>query len=234
MNFIKRIIGRVLGLLLGRGVTVSIQNTLILGKKYGQYQSAKEWSCINAEGLPIPWYTYPTIEYLNNLNLEGVSVLEYGSGNSSLYYLRRGAKVVSVEDDREWYEKIKVENNDEFFDYVFSNSKNDYINREEINSADVIVIDGSHRPDCTEYVIENILEGNSNPSMIIFDNSDWYPRSINKLDDKVKWIRADFYGFGPINGYTWVTSIYFNPEKKLARIDSHITSMSGTGTTVEK
>ncbi|MDC2992952.1 hypothetical protein OAY94_00895, partial [Prochlorococcus sp. AH-736-F17] len=218
MSKAKRIIRRGLGLILGRGVIISLRNSKILGQKYGQYQSAKEWSCINAEGLPIPWYTYPTIEYLNNLKLDGISVLEYGSGNSSLYYLRRGAKVVSIENDRDWYEKIKGENIDDSFDYVFANSDSEYIHRKEINSADVIVIDGSYRPECAEYVIQNILDGNSNPSMIIFDNSDWYPKTIKKLDDKIEWVRVDFCGFGPINGYTWVTSIYFNPEKKLSRI----------------
>jgi len=234
MSILKRIIKRGLGLILGRGGHVSLRNSLILGKKYGQYQSAKEWSCINAEGLPIPWYTYPTIEYLNNLKLDGISVLEYGSGNSSLYYLRRGAKVVSIENDREWYEKIKGENKDDSFQYVFANSDSDYIQRKEINSADIIVIDGSYRPECAEYVIKNILDGNSNPSIIIFDNSDWFPKTINKLDDKIEWVRVDFCGFGPINGYTWVTSIYFNPGKKLPRIDSHIASMSGTGGNAEK
>ena len=234
MSILKRIIKRGLGLILGRGGRVFIKNSLILGKKYGQYQSAKEWSCINAEGLPIPWYTYPTIEYLNNLKLDGISVLEYGSGNSSLYYLRRGAKVVSIEDDREWYEKIKGENKDDSFQYVIANSDSDYIQRKEINSADIIVIDGSYRPECAEYVIKNILDGNSNPSMIIFDNSDRYPKTINKLDDKIEWVRVDFCGLGPINCYTWVTSIYFNPGKKLSRIDSHITSISGTGRNAEK
>lgn len=233
MSIVKRIIKRGFGLILGRGGIVSIRNSMILRKKYGQYQSAKEWSCINAEGLPIPWYTYPTIEYLNNLTLDGISVLEYGSGNSSLYYLRRGARVVSIEDDRDWYKKIKGENIDDSFDYVFANSDSEYIHRKEINSADVIVIDGSYRPECAEYVIQNILDGNSNPSMIIFDNSDWYPKSIKKLDDKIEWVRVDFCGFGPINDYTWVTSIYFNPEKKLSRIDSHITSMSGAGGNAE-
>jgi hypothetical protein len=41
-------------------------------------------------GTPIPLSNTSII-----LSFDGISVLEYGSGNSSLYYLRRGAKVVS-------------------------------------------------------------------------------------------------------------------------------------------
>jgi hypothetical protein len=68
-------------------------------------------------------------------------------------------KLCLVENDREWYEKIKGENKDDSFQYVFANSDSDYIQRKEINSADIIVIDGSYRPECAEYVIKNILEG---------------------------------------------------------------------------
>ena len=234
MKMLKGIIGRILRIIFGRGATVSIRNSLILGKKYGQYQSAKRYSCVNAEGLPIPWYTYPTIEYLDNLKLDGITVLEYGSGNSFHYYLRRGAKVVSIEDNREWYEKIKTENADDSFDYVFADSYDEYINRKEIKSADVIVIDGSHRPECADYVIQNVSKGHSNPSMIIFDNSDWFPKTINEIDRKVGWVRVDFCGFGPINDYTWVTSICFNPRKKLSRINSRIKSISGISGNTEK
>lgn len=233
MRPLNRIIGKVLRALFGMGPIVLIKNSLILGKKYGQYRSANEWSCVNAEGLPIPWYTYPTIEYLENINLDGINVFEYGSGNSSFYYLMRGANVTSIEDNAKWYEKIKSKNNNDTFKYVLALSEDDYVKREEIKTADIIVIDGSHRPQCTDHVIQNISKLQSNPNLIIFDNSDWYPKTIKEIDDKIGWVRVDFCGFGPINGYTWVTSIYLNPGKKLSRIDSHIKSISGTGGNAE-
>ena len=132
---------------------------------------------------------------------------EYGSGNSSHYYLRRGANVISIEDDREWYENIRSEINNDAHEYVFALSKEEYINREKIKTADVIAIDGLHRSECADYAIQNISESDSNPAMIIFDNWDRHPKTIKKLDDKIGWVRADFCGFGPINSYSWVTSI---------------------------
>ena len=233
MRPLSRIIGKILRILFGRGPIVLIKNSFILGKKYGQYRSASESSSVNAVGLPIPWYTYPTIEYLENLNLDGVSVLEYGSGNSSRFYSMRGANVTSIEDNEKWYEKIKHENNNDTFKHVLALSKDDYIEREEIKTADIIVIDGSHRPQCADHVIRNVSKLHSNPYLIIFDNSDWFPETIRKIDDRIGWVRVDFCGFGPINGYTWTTSIYFNPNKKLSRIDSHIKSISGTGGNAE-
>lgn len=52
--------------------------------------------------------------------------------------------------------------------------------------------------------------------MIIFDNSDWYPRSIEFLRNNLNWIEVDFHGFGPINDYSWTTTIFIKPSFRLA------------------
>lgn len=228
MKYLKKIAAKLMRIFLGRGLSVSLRNSFIFAKKYGLFNTAKLRSCLNSKGLPIPWYTYPSLEYLENIDIKGVRVVEYGSGNSSLYYLRRGALVTSLEDDKEWFNRIKIKSN-EHHSYIFADLESEYVYREEIFKAEIVVIDGSYRPECTNYLIESIKGKKAEPSMIIFDNSDWYPKSIKKLDCELGWPRADFCGFGPINAYTWVTSIYFNPKKILPRIDKHIASISGIG-----
>ena len=47
--------------------------------------------------------------------------------------------------------------------------------------------------------------------MIIFDNSDWYPNTIRQIQNSINLVQIDFHGFGPINNYTWTTSIFLNP-----------------------
>lgn len=49
--------------------------------------------------------------------------------------------------------------------------------------------------------------------MLILDNSDWYPKSVAFLREKLRWMQTDFHGFGPINNYTWTTSIFVNPVR---------------------
>jgi hypothetical protein len=49
--------------------------------------------------------------------------------------------------------------------------------------------------------------------MLILDNSDWYPNSVSFLQGELGWIQADFHGFGPINNYTWTTSVFLNPKR---------------------
>ena len=84
-----------------------LKNFRILSVQYGQYQTIKRWECVNREGDKIPWYTYPAIEFLNNLDFSQKTVFEYGSGNSSAFWARRSKTVLSIEHDRNWYEKIK-------------------------------------------------------------------------------------------------------------------------------
>ncbi len=83
-------------------------NILTLLKTYNQYQSICKWDCIDKDGNPIPWYTYPAIEYLENLDMTDKRVLEWGSGNSSLFWAKRAKEVISIENDKEWFEKINA------------------------------------------------------------------------------------------------------------------------------
>jgi len=43
--------------------------------------------------------------------------------------------------------------------------------------------------------------------MIILGNSEHHPRIVKKLE-KEGFTRIDFTGFGPINPYTWSTSVF--------------------------
>lgn len=56
------------------------KNFMTLSNQYGQFQSIKKWSCIDKDGNPIPWYTYPAIEYLSNLDFSNKIILEWGGG----------------------------------------------------------------------------------------------------------------------------------------------------------
>ena len=39
---------------------------------------------VNENNEPIPWFTYPSIQYLDQLDLSEKTIFEWGSGNSSL------------------------------------------------------------------------------------------------------------------------------------------------------
>ena len=64
--------------------------------------------------------------------------------------------------------------------------------------------------------------------MVILDNSDWYPKTVQFLQEKLDWFQVDFHGFGPINNYTWTTSIFINPVRRQElKYRSSLSSISG-------
>lgn len=50
--------------------------------------------------------TFQSASMLHKKLSEGSLVFEYGGGGSTLYFLDRGAKVITVEDDAGWYELL--------------------------------------------------------------------------------------------------------------------------------
>jgi hypothetical protein len=70
--------------------------------------------------------------------------------------------------------------------------------------------------------------------LLIFENSDWYPKTITRLNKQLKWLQVDFAGFGPINNYTWTTSIFIDPsyQPNLTYV-RNLCSIGGTGESEE-
>lgn len=55
----------------------------------------------------LPWLTFAAIDFIKkNISRDHV-VFEYGGGGSTLFFLKNSAKVVTVEHDKSWFEKLK-------------------------------------------------------------------------------------------------------------------------------
>lgn len=186
----------------------------ILEKDYALKKTMEEESCVDRNGNPIPWYTYPAIEYLLQLDFSNKRVFEFGAGNSTLFWANLSKKVVSVEDNKSWYKALKKEIPSNV-DLKYKKLGKKYSNAilEEKEKFDVIVVDGRMRDKCCESAIQKIASG----GLIILDNSDRvseykeYSNAIQTLK-KNDIIQVDFSGFGPINDYTWTTSIFFSRD----------------------
>ena len=207
---------------------------MILARNYGQYRSIKEWSCLDSSGKPIPWYTYPAIEYLNHLDFTKMNVFEYGSGNSTLWWAGKTKSVISIEDDENWYNKVSSAAAflPDKIRYLLEKNKENYINSMPGNFFDIVIIDGKHRPECARYVL--ICYKNGGGVMLIFDNSDWYPKTINYLRENLNWFQVDFHGLGSINDYTWTTTIFINQaNQSRLKYLSPLKSIAGLGNNAE-
>ena len=72
----------------------------------GWLRSVRENAALDANG-PVPWFTYPAIRQLARMIRADWRVLEFGSGNSTLWWAQRVAAVVSVEHDPVWVERLR-------------------------------------------------------------------------------------------------------------------------------
>lgn len=185
----------------------------ILDDNFGHNKSNLEKKSIDKNQQPLPWYTYPAIEFINQLDLSDKYVFEWGSGNSSIYYSNVAKEVISVESDKYWYDIVKR--------YPRSNGKVIFRNEHDYPNVicdlgrkfDIIIIDGLKRVICAQIGPDFLADG----GMIILDNSDWFIEAGDILRD-TDLIQIDFSGFGPINKYSWTTSFFLTRNFNIPRI----------------
>ena len=176
----------------------------ILAVEQGLALSVEKQLPIDKSGEPIPWYTYPSIEYLSKIDFSNLNIFEYGCGHSSLYWNKRGANVMSVDHDRNWVEKIMPLVPENRLLYRSEKKQYVYAIKEFDSPIDVLVIDGIHRNECA-YISIPLLQQHS---LVILDNSDWFP-TVSEFLKSMGFFPIDFNGFGPINHYCWTTSLFF-------------------------
>lgn len=182
----------------------------IFSEDYGFKRSCEIGLPVDRNGNALPLYTYPSIEYLNSLDFNNKKIFEFGSGQSTIYWLEKGAQVTSVENNNEWEEKLKPQLKKFSNHQYLIKTKQEYIDsilEFPDQNFDIIIIDGAeNRNLCAQNSIKKIKED----GIIILDNSDWYPNTAAFLKEKLNFIQIDFYGFRPSKHNTAVTSIFFS------------------------
>lgn len=184
-------------------------------KDFGIERTIDEKVCLDRDDNPIPWYTYPAIEYLSQFDYSQKKIFEFGCGNSSLFWARRAEKVVSIEDNLQWFDKWQEEFHEENLDVRWRDEGEGYYNAifEDGQQYDVIVVDGKRRADCARCAVRALAPG----GLIILDDSDRINTS-QEYKDAVAALReagllqVDFYGFCPMNCYTKATSLFFSRD----------------------
>ena len=63
---------------------------------------------VDVAGNPVPWIAYPAIRFLETRVGADLKVFEYGAGNSTLWWAKRVARVISCESDAAWAEEVRA------------------------------------------------------------------------------------------------------------------------------
>jgi len=138
--------------------------------------------------LELPWFAYAAIDFLEDFLQPHMTVCEYGSGGSTLFFARRAKWVFSIEDNPEWFSLISHRLRARSIGNVtlrlcpfdFKNpagfEHSQYLHAIPAGGFDVIVVDGSEewtriRPICFEKAQTQINKG----GIIVVDDSWRYP-----------------------------------------------------------
>lgn len=193
-----------------RAVSTAALTPIAFSYQSGHFRSALKSRAVDKSGKALPWYTYPAIDFLQQKHLTDRSVLEFGAGQSTLWWAGRSKSVVSFESDRAWYESLlgQVPANVRL---RLTDLEASDVRRELAGSKfDVIVVDGLDRLICAEMSIAFLNEGGA----VILDNSEGYwgrdgEYPIIEFFNANNFSRVDFYGYAPGVILPSCTSLFF-------------------------
>jgi len=166
---------------------------------------------IDNSNIPLPWVTYPFIQFIETRLQPQFDLFEYGSGNSTLYYSKKVATVNSIENDRFWYDKIHstMPSNVNLFycELIYGGDYCKY-SQQTLKNYDVIIVDGRDRVNSCKQSIITLKPG----GVLVLDDTERiaYQEGIDfLLTNGFK--KLDFWGIAPNISYLKCTSIFYKP-----------------------
>jgi predicted O-methyltransferase YrrM len=195
-----------------RALGTAVYTPLRFSVSTGHWRSSLAARAQSENGTPLPWYTYPAIDFLNPRDFSGRRILEFGGGQSTLWWSQRAAQVVTIEEDLDWYRHLaqappaNVQLRHVEADTTTRSTTEVLAVIERASGGapfDVIVVDGHLRREVFAASFSLLATGGA----IIFDNADGYG-----FYDEVKGrrcARVDFFGFAPGVSARHCTSLVF-------------------------
>lgn len=192
----------------------------------------------------VPWITFEARDWLNSHLAGDMSIFEYGSGGSTIYFSRSGGKVISVEHDPVWHDavsatlrKLGIVNVDYRLEPPSPTRNSDggdigpgtfrsHVQKDMDFSSYVNSI--SSVPDGTLDVV--FVDGRARNSCISLAKGKVKPGGVLVLDNSERreydpgravmndWEVLEFWGPGPYGHDFWGTTIW---KRSLANVRSH-------------
>ena len=177
----------------------------------GWFKSFREKKSVDANGNPIPWITYPAIEFIRSRVKPEMAVFEYGCGASTLWWAGLVREVVAVEHDHAWFQEMssRVPGNVNLME-VALDAEGAYSKTIALpqfrDRFDIVFVDGRDRVNC----IKNCLSALTASGIIILDNSD-RPEYGNAVDYLLEsgFSKIEFVGLCPIVSFKSETAIFY-------------------------
>lgn len=181
----------------------------------GWFDAYRTKSAIDENGKAIPWVTYSFIDFIGERINKEHDVFEFGSGNSTRFYAARAKSVVSVEHDKDWFEKsskLSLANVDMIQcdlqpdgDYSRSATRTG-------KRFHIIIVDGRDRVNCCK----NALDALTDDGVVVLDDSERakYKQAFYFFESN-GFKHLPFTGMAPGAIISKCTSIFYRPSNCL-------------------
>lgn len=120
----------------------------------------------------VPWVPFAVISQFASILNKNTRLLEFGSGRSTIWFARRCASVLSIENNQDWFQIVSTffqKKNIRNIDYRLLSGEA-YYDTSSLPDAsfDVIIVDGAYRSHCLENAHAKLKSG----GYLYVDNTD--------------------------------------------------------------
>ena len=116
-----------------------------------------------------PWWPPAAACRIEALIDKDWTIVEFGSGMSTLWLADRARQVISVESNRDWYDRISSSFSDrKNVEYLFRAAQAYTDIPEPLDRIKLVVVDGERRADCIDWAMARLPVG----AWLYLDNSD--------------------------------------------------------------
>lgn len=156
-----------------------------------------------------PWISYAAQSEIDAFltSRPTARILEFGSGQSTAWYAERCKEIVSLENNRAWFDRISPQLSAiQGIDYRFVGEPQSYAHPDVNGEFDLVMIDGPWRDLCAESAMAVIkVDG-----VIYLDNSD---KGANPEEGDVPAARERLIAFAEKQGRVWQEFTDFAPSQ---------------------
>jgi hypothetical protein len=212
-----------------RRIGTAVYTPMRFARVTGHWQSSLAGVAKSPQGEPVPWFTHPAIDFLSQRDYTGKHVLEFGAGQSTHWWSRRAASILSFEEDELWYRRLSMNTQPNVSLHHVPVDKETrsteairaILNSYHVQKFDVIVIDGHLREELAVLAFDKLATRGA----LILDDSEGYGfyKQIRTRDCR----RVDFYGFASAVSKRHCTSLVYvgdcfllDPEVRIAVLDT--------------
>ncbi len=168
--------------------------------KTGWMKSFLDGFSQDENGDPIPWMSYPAIEFLEKNLTQNHEIFEFGAGASTLFFAKKVKSVTTLETNKRWFNYVKDLLKEEKKVQLFlmedglKNPQYEAFPQQLNKKFDFIIIDSLKRFEC----VKNSINALKPDGKLILDDSE--RKNYKKIFDFLQqenFLKQDFIGIAP-------------------------------------